>query len=78
MDLVITDQVMPRMMGMELIDTLGKSHPTLATILATGFAEAPKSLDPNIPRLRKPFTQRDLIEAIERIIRTHADSGEPS
>ena len=71
MDLVITDQVMPRMTGMELIEALGRSHPALPTILATGFAEAPKSLDPSIPKLRKPFTQRDLTQAIEQII-SHA------
>ncbi len=56
---------------MELIEALGRSHPALPTILATGFAEAPKSLDPNIPKLRKPFTQRDLTQAIEQII-SHA------
>lgn len=66
-DLVITDQVMPAMTGSELLAVVRSTRPTLATIIATGFAE----MEPNAPipssavRLSKPFGQRELAEAID-------------
>ena len=66
-ELVITDQVMPRMTGTQLIDEIRKTSPQLPAILATGYAETPANLDPNIVRLKKPFTQEELRVAIERI-----------
>jgi CheY-like chemotaxis protein len=66
-ELVITDQVMPRMTGTQLIDKIRKTSPGLPAILATGYAETPGNLDPAIVRLKKPFTQEELRAAIERI-----------
>jgi CheY-like chemotaxis protein len=64
---VITDQVMPRMTGTQLIDKIRKTSPGLPAILATGYAETPGNLDPAIVRLKKPFTQEELRVAIEKI-----------
>src|ERR1700678_203383 len=66
-ELVITDQVMPRMTGTQLIDKIRKTSPGLPAILATGYAETPANLDSAIVRLKKPFTQEELRAAIERI-----------
>jgi PAS domain S-box-containing protein len=66
-ELVITDQVMPRMTGTQLIDKIHKTSPGLPAILATGYAETPANLDPAIVRLKKPFTQEELRAAIEKI-----------
>jgi len=66
-ELVITDQVMPRMTGAQLIDKIRKISPGLPAILATGYAETPANLDPAIVRLKKPFTQEELRAAIEKI-----------
>ncbi|NLT67153.1 MAG: sigma-54-dependent Fis family transcriptional regulator [Acidobacteria bacterium] len=38
-DAIITDQRMPDMTGLELLETLQKSHPNLVRIVLTGFAE---------------------------------------
>ena len=65
-ELVITDQVMPRMTGTQLIDKIRKTSPGLPAILATGYAETPANLDPAIVRLKKPFTQDELRAAIDR------------
>ena len=59
-DLVITDQAMPVMSGLQLIDKIRERRPTLPVILATGFAEFPRGVSPSIGRLAKPFTQRAL------------------
>jgi PAS domain S-box-containing protein len=63
-DLVITDQAMPSMTGIQLIEILRARRPTLAVILATGYAELPQGVSGSIGRLSKPFTQRALAEAL--------------
>jgi PAS domain S-box-containing protein len=63
-DLVITDQAMPVMTGIQLIETLRSRRPALPVILATGFAELPQGLSTSIGRLSKPFTQRALAAAL--------------
>jgi PAS domain S-box-containing protein len=63
-DVLITDQVMPVMTGIELIQDVRTRRPGLPVILATGFAELPDGVGPTIQRLSKPFTQRALAEAL--------------
>jgi PAS domain S-box-containing protein len=63
-DLVITDQAMPGMTGIQLIDALRARWPALPVILATGYAELPHGVSASIGRLSKPFTQRALADAL--------------
>jgi CheY-like chemotaxis protein len=63
-DLIITDQAMPRMTGAQLIAAVRAEWPDLPIILATGYAELPSGLDIAVPRLDKPFRQKDLVGAI--------------
>jgi PAS domain S-box-containing protein len=63
--LVITDQAMPQMTGMQLIEEIKDNWPDLPVILATGFAELPPGTDPRQITLAKPFRQRDLAYAVE-------------
>jgi PAS domain S-box-containing protein len=63
-DLMITDQAMPQMTGVQLIAAAREKRPELRVILATGYAELPAGADPDLPRLNKPFFLADL----ERII----------
>ena len=63
-DLVITDQAMPAMMGTQLIEALRLRRPELPVILASGYAELPQGVCESIGRLSKPFTQRALAEAL--------------
>jgi len=62
-DLVIADQVMPGMTGLQLANAIKSLYSALPVILATGYAELPPGADPALPRLAKPFTQRELVEA---------------
>ena len=59
-----TDQAMPVMTGIQLIEVLRTRRPGLPVILATGYAELPKGISASIGRLSKPFTQRALAEAL--------------
>jgi CheY-like chemotaxis protein len=63
-DLMITDQAMPQMTGIQLIEAARRRKPGLPVVLATGYAELPPGSDQTIPRLSKPFFQADL----ERIL----------
>jgi CheY-like chemotaxis protein len=66
-DVVLTDQAMPVMTGIQLIESLRARHPALPIILATGYAELPQGVNASIGRLSKPFTQRALAKALAAI-----------
>jgi PAS domain S-box-containing protein len=63
-DLMISDQMMPGMTGLQLVNSVRVFRPDLPAVLATGYAELPPGLDPTILRLAKPFTQRQLAEVV--------------
>jgi PAS domain S-box-containing protein len=72
-ELVISDQAMPGMTGLQLQGALRKSHPALPFILASGYAEISGTVDPQVGRLAKPYTQQELAAAIGRILTASAD-----
>ena len=63
-DLVITDFSMPNMSGGDLARRAQASRPGLPFLLATGYTELPPGSEIDLPKLGKPFQQRELIEAI--------------
>jgi CheY-like chemotaxis protein len=63
-DLVVTDQAMPAMTGLQLIEHIRARRPMMPMILATGYAELPPGATATVGRLGKPFTQRALAEAV--------------
>ena len=66
-DMLITDQAMPQMTGLQLAEQVERERPGVPVILATGYAEAPVGSEPALARLAKPFLQRDLALAISRM-----------
>jgi PAS domain S-box-containing protein len=66
--LVITDQLMPGMTGTHLVEAIRAERPDLPVILATGYSDLPSDAHSDLPRLSKPFTQRDLARAVAAII----------
>jgi CheY-like chemotaxis protein len=63
-DLVLTDQIMPGMTGIELIAEARRRWPWIPAILASGFAELPNGAEAAESRLRKPFSQDTLRKAL--------------
>ena len=73
-DVVLTDQVMPKMTGAQLIAAVKAEWPQLPLIIATGFAELPADLDPDLPKLKKPFQQALLARTIEASLQRAANN----
>jgi PAS domain S-box-containing protein len=65
-DLVITDQIMPQMTGLQLADAIKAEWPKLPVIIATGFAETPSGAR-EFAKLAKPFTQAELAETLMNV-----------
>jgi signal transduction histidine kinase len=71
LDVVVTDQRMPGMTGVELLAELRRRRPDLAGIVLTGFADM-QALESAINRahafrfLRKPWEPADVIQAVEQ------------
>ena len=63
-DVLVTDQAMPGMTGARLAQLLRKRHRSLPIVLASGYAELPELPVPDMVRLSKPFTRRELHRAI--------------
>lgn len=68
LDLVITDQAMPDMTGVQLAAEIHSLRPGLPVIIATGFAELSSEAAAGLPRLSKPFSQGALALAINSAV----------
>ena len=68
-DLLITDQAMPQMTGVQLAEVVSRDRPTLPVILATGYGELPASASRKILKLAKPFSEKDLARTIDMALR---------
>lgn len=63
-DLVITDQAMPQMTGVQFARTALSERPGVPFILATGYGELPLGTEFKMIKLNKPFRQSDLAAAV--------------
>ncbi|WP_340313184.1 hybrid sensor histidine kinase/response regulator [Rhizorhabdus argentea] len=71
-DLVITDQAMPNMTGVQFAEQAMARRPGVPFILATGYGELPPGADPAMRKLGKPFSQADLERAISDLFNAPA------
>ena len=67
-DLVITDQAMPQMTGMQLAAAIKIDWPNLPILLMSGYAELPTKTPFAVQKLAKPFSLDDLEDAVARTI----------
>jgi CheY-like chemotaxis protein len=71
-DLVVTDQAMPGLTGLQLAAAIGMRWPHLPVILASGYTEMATEVGSNLLRLDKPFRQDDLARAVSQSIGNQA------
>ncbi len=67
-DLLITDYAMPGMTGLQLAEAARKLRPDLPILLATGYADLPARPKLELPRLSKPYQQKQLAEQITSLL----------
>jgi two-component SAPR family response regulator len=72
-DLVITDQAMPGMTGVQLAKAIRRHWPQMPMILASGYAEISSDLPPKVSRLNKPFRQDGLARIVAESMRDVVD-----
>jgi PAS domain S-box-containing protein len=67
--LLLTDMVMPRMGGGELVRRMRELLPELPVLLMSGYSEELVAAEhPDHPFLAKPFTPAELAEAVRRVL----------
>nr|WP_234810821.1 response regulator [Sphingobium herbicidovorans] len=74
-DLLITDHLMPGMTGTELARSVLRQLPGTEVLIMSGYADA-KGIDPDLPRLTKPFRQADLAAALRQLWRGRSELPE--
>jgi PAS domain S-box-containing protein len=67
-DLMITDYAMPGMTGLQLAEAARGLRPELPILLATGYADLPANAALDLPRLSKPYHQKQLAEQITALM----------
>jgi PAS domain S-box-containing protein len=72
-DLVITDQAMPQMTGMQLAAAIRVEWPKIPILLVSGFAELPADDPFKVPKLAKPYSLVDLRRAVEALTLPRGD-----
>lgn len=72
-DAVVSDIVMPRMGGPQLVEALRSRRPSLPVVLMSGYAPdgRPEALlvQPRTAFVSKPFEPDELVEAVHRVLR---------
>jgi len=71
-DVVVTDQMMPEMTGLQLARAIEALYPDMPIILASGYAEIPEGLPAKVMRLAKPFRAAELLGMIARVLQNVA------
>ena len=67
-DVMITDYAMPGMTGLQLAEEARRLRPGLPILLATGYADLPADTTLDLPRLSKPYQQRQLAEQVAHLL----------
>jgi len=72
LDLLLTDVVMPHMLGKELAEGVQELRPGIAVLFMSGYAEAvlgvKGTLEPGVSLVQKPFSEPVLLAAIREVL----------
>jgi len=69
-DVILTDQAMPHMTGIEFASRAAEICPGTPIVLATGYAELPAGVGENLLKLAKPYSQTQLKDALAAVTAT--------
>jgi PAS domain S-box-containing protein len=75
-DLLVTDVVMPRMLGREVAARVSELRSDIRVLYVSGYAypvlASKGTLDPGVEMLAKPFSEPDLLASVRRLLDTPA------
>jgi two-component system chemotaxis response regulator CheY len=78
-DLLITDNDMPRLSGLQLVEKLRSEHFELPVIFASGSLDADElAQNPSLhiaATLSKPYVPRQLLEIVKKVLRKDGPTG---
>lgn len=75
-DLLVTDQMMPEMTGLELAERVRLRWPAMPILVATGYLDLQQSSSLQLPVLNKPFGPQDLTDSINNCLARHEGTAE--
>lgn len=67
-DVVVTDHLMPGMTGTRLSEILRERGERAPVLIVSGYSES-EGVNPDLPRLTKPFRRDELVESLSKLIR---------
>ena len=71
-DLLLTDVIMPQMLGREAAEKIQRTRPDIRVLYMSGYAQpvlaSEGRLDPDVTLLDKPFTERELLDKVSATI----------
>jgi PAS domain S-box-containing protein len=71
-DLLLTDVIMPQMLGKEAAEKIMLTRPHIRVLYMSGYAQpvlaSEGRLDPNVELLDKPFTERELLDKVHTVL----------
>jgi DNA-binding response OmpR family regulator len=67
-DLLILDVLMPGMSGDALADLMHQLKPNVPVLLMTGDSGDQFVRSADLPRLRKPFSERELVDSVRELL----------
>jgi CheY-like chemotaxis protein len=71
-DLLLTDVVMPQMLGKEAAEKIRETRPDIRVLYMSGYAQpvlaSQGRLDPDVALLDKPFTERELLDKLTAVL----------
>jgi CheY-like chemotaxis protein len=77
--LLITDVIMPQMLGREVADRIRATRPAIRTLYMSGYAHpvlaSQGTLEPGVILLEKPFTEPGLLDKIKEVLDPHQPAG---
>jgi two-component system, cell cycle sensor histidine kinase and response regulator CckA len=73
--LLVTDVIMPKMLGKEVADRIRTTRPGIRVLFMSGYAHpvlaSQNTLDPGVTLIEKPFTEPALLNKIKEVLDPH-------
>ena len=74
-DLLLTDVIMPQMLGKEAAEAIQSARPDIRVLYMSGYAQpilaSQGRLDPDVALLDKPFTEHELLDKVNAVLTAH-------